>query len=289
LAAYQEAENSKVKQQVKKVQERDDINNAEITNAVAAEKEKVNAMQERLSKVKGISHELLLLNSSVQQIQQRLDKNASKASRQLRKQGRQKKQKVNNDQSKVQKRSQAFKTQKTKKSGEVQFRGVEIVSKHCIEENHESSVDFVENVTGSVVKILHPRTDKEFDSELTKTADVTCYSTDKYEVQTQGKHSNVDPRDMQEKDLTVMVGQSNPKILKVSAKMKEKAEKRKSKERKVRFKWQPQIGDQVLPKRQPVSDAVKRLYEVAPLLPCGGCCCRCFVACSSSLLHPSIP
>jgi hypothetical protein len=62
LAAYQEAENLKVKQQVREVQERVDINNVEITSAVFAVKENVNVMQERLSKVEGISHELLHLN-----------------------------------------------------------------------------------------------------------------------------------------------------------------------------------------------------------------------------------
>jgi hypothetical protein len=129
----------------------------------------------------------------------------------------------------VQEKSQAFEIQETEKSGDVQFRGVEIVSEHCIEENHESSLDFVENVTGSVVKILRPRTDKEFDSELTKKADVTCYSIDKCEFQAQEKHSNVDPRDIQEKDLRKIVEPSNTKILKVYPKMKEKAEKNKRK------------------------------------------------------------
>jgi hypothetical protein len=98
-------------------------------------------------------------------------------------------------------KSQAFEIQETEKSGEVQFRGIEIVSEHCTEENHESSLDLVENVTGSVVKILRPRTDKEFDLKLAKKADVTCYSIDKCEVQAPEKHSNVDPRDIQEKDL----------------------------------------------------------------------------------------
>jgi hypothetical protein len=37
-------------------------------------------------------------------------------------------------------------------------------------------------------------------------------------------------------------------ILKAYAKMKEKAEKRKSRKRKGNFRWQPQIGDQVLVK-----------------------------------------
>jgi hypothetical protein len=44
-------------------------------------------------------------------------------------------------------------------------------------------------------------------------------------------------------------------------KIKEMAKIRKSKKRKVKFKWQPQVGEQALVKRQPVSDAVQRLCE----------------------------
>jgi hypothetical protein len=115
-------------------------------------------MEERLSKVEGISHELLHLNSSVPQIQQKLDENPSEASRQLREQGRQIEQKGDSDQFRVQEfvhqghtKSQVFEIHETEKSGEVQFRGVEIVSEHCIEGNHENSFGFVEKVTGSVV------------------------------------------------------------------------------------------------------------------------------------------
>jgi hypothetical protein len=105
-------------------------------------------------------------------------------------------------------KSQAFEIQKAKKRGEVQFEEVKRVSERCIEKNHESSSGFVENVTGSVVETLHPSTDKELGSELTKKADVTCYSIDTYKVSAQEKHSNVDPRDLQEKDLGIMVEQS---------------------------------------------------------------------------------
>jgi hypothetical protein len=87
LAAHQEAEISSVKHQMH-------VNKAEITNAVVAVREDVNTMQERLSKVEETSHELVHLNSSVQQIQQKLDDNASEASRQLREQGRQLEQEI---------------------------------------------------------------------------------------------------------------------------------------------------------------------------------------------------
>jgi uncharacterized phage infection (PIP) family protein YhgE len=49
-------------------QEKGDISNAETTNAVVAVREDVNAIQERFSKVEGISHDLVHLNSSVPQI-----------------------------------------------------------------------------------------------------------------------------------------------------------------------------------------------------------------------------
>jgi uncharacterized protein YoxC len=73
------------------------INKAEITNAVVAVREDVNALQERFSKVEGVSHELGHLESGVQQIQQKLDDNASEASRQLREQGRSIEQKANSE------------------------------------------------------------------------------------------------------------------------------------------------------------------------------------------------
>jgi hypothetical protein len=57
-------------------------------------------------------------------------------------------------------------------------------------------------------------------------------------------------------------------VLKAYAKMKGKAEKRKRQKGKGNFRWRPQIGDQVLVKSKPVSDASKgitgkfqRLYE----------------------------
>jgi ferritin len=115
------------------------------------------------------------------------------------------------------------------------------------------------------------------------------------------KRRKLDPKNIQDKDLRTIVEQSNPKIWKVYVKMKEIARIRKSKKRRVRFKWrfqvekqlldkgqqvsnainkmkeiarirkrkktkvkfkwQPQVGEQVLAKEQPVSNAVKRLYE----------------------------
>jgi small-conductance mechanosensitive channel len=87
LTAHQEAEILSVKQQV-------DINKVEITYAVVAVRGDVDAIQERLSKVEGTSHELVHLESSVQQIQQKLEDNASEASRQLREQGRQLEQEI---------------------------------------------------------------------------------------------------------------------------------------------------------------------------------------------------
>jgi hypothetical protein len=171
LTAYQEAEIANVKQQVREVSEKVDISNVEITNAVVAVREDVNAIQERLSKVEGASHELVHLNSSVQQIQQKLDDNAGEASRQIEQE-------------------------------------VGIVSERGTEENHESSLGFVENATVCVVETLRPRTDKNPGSELTKKADVTCFSIDTYGASAQGRRSNVDPKDLQEKDLGIMVGQS---------------------------------------------------------------------------------
>jgi hypothetical protein len=94
---------------------------------------------------------------------------------------------------------QAFEIQKAKERGEVHFEEVEIVSERCTEKKHECSLGFVENITGSVVETLRPRTDKELDFELTKKADATCYSVDKYEVVAQEKHSNVDPREYRRK------------------------------------------------------------------------------------------
>jgi hypothetical protein len=85
---------------------------------------------------------------------------------------------------------------------------VGIASESCVKENHESSLGFVENVTGSVIETLRPRTDKELESELPMKADVTGYPTDKHEVEVREKPSNVDPRDLQEKDLGIMVKQS---------------------------------------------------------------------------------
>jgi hypothetical protein len=43
--------------------------------------------------------------------------------------------------------------------------------------------------------------------------------------------------------------------IKAYSKIEEMAEKRKSKKGKGNFRWKPQIGDQVLVKSQPVSDA----------------------------------
>jgi hypothetical protein len=97
----------------KQVQERVDTNTAETTNAIVVLKENANAIQERLSKVEGISNELLNLNSSVQQIQQKLEDNVSEASRHLREQGRQIEQKSN--QSIVQENSQTFEIQESEK------------------------------------------------------------------------------------------------------------------------------------------------------------------------------
>jgi hypothetical protein len=204
LTAYQEAEIANVKQHVREVSEKVDISNVEITNAVVAVRGDVNAMQERLSKVEGASHELVHLNSSVQQIQQKLDDNASEASRQLREQGRPTEQKANSEQFRVPKELRQIEQE------------IGIVSERCIEENHESSSGFVENVTGSVVETLRPRTDKKLGSEQTKKADVTCFSIDTYGASAQGKHSKVDSRDLQEKDLGIMVGQS--KTIKVAQK-----------------------------------------------------------------------
>jgi hypothetical protein len=44
-------------------------------------------------------------------------------------------------------------------------------------------------------------------------------------------------------------------ILKANVRVRKKAKKRKSKKGKDNFRWKPQIGDQVLVKSQPVSDA----------------------------------
>jgi hypothetical protein len=256
LANYQEAEIANVKQQVREVRVKVDVSNAEITNSV---KENVNAIQERLGKVEGISHELLHLNSSVEQIQQKLEDNASEASRQLREQGRQKEQ--NNNQSNVQENSQVFEIQESEKNVEVQFGEVETVSGHCIKENQESSLGLAKDVTRGVVKFLRPRADKKLDAELAKKANVTCCSIDNCEVQVPKKRSRLNPKNIQDKDLRTIVEQSNPKNLIVYARVKEIARTRKSKKRKVKFKWQPQVGEQVLAKEQPVSNAVKRLYE----------------------------
>jgi hypothetical protein len=232
-----------------------DVSNTEIRNSV---KENVNAIQESLSKVEGISNEWLDLNSSVKQIQQRLEDNASKASRQLREQGRQTGQ--NNNQSNVQENSQAFEIQGSEKNVEVQFGEVEAVSEHCTPGNQGSSSGLAGDVTEGVVKFLHPRADKKLDAELAKKAKVTGCSIDNCEVQVPRKCRKLDPKNIQGKDLRTVVEQSNLKIWKVYVKTKETARMWKSKERKVKFKWHPHVGEQVLAKRQPVPNAVKRLY-----------------------------
>jgi hypothetical protein len=145
LAACQEVEIERVKQQVREVREKLHVSNTEITNSV---KEDVYDIQERLSKVEGIRHELLHLNSNVEQIQQKLKDDASKASRQLREQGRQKEQNKN-------------------RSSSVQ----------------ESSLGLAGDVTEGVVKLLRSRADKKLDAELAKKANVTYCSTDNCEVQ----------------------------------------------------------------------------------------------------------
>jgi hypothetical protein len=180
------------------------VNKAEITNAVVAVREDVNTMQERLSKVEGTSHELVHLNSSVQQMQQKLEDNASEVSRQLREQGRPIGRRTDSEQFEVQ-----------KEYGQIE-QEVGIVSERYVEENHESSSGFVGNVTGSVVETLRPRSDKELGSKFTKKADVTCYSVDTYEVPAQEKHSNVDPKDLQGKDSGTIVKRS--KTIKVAQK-----------------------------------------------------------------------
>jgi hypothetical protein len=166
-----------------------DTNNAEITNAVVEAKGNVNAMEASLSKVEGISNESLNLNSGVEQIQQWLEDNASKASRQLREQGRQKEQ--------------------TNRSSSVQ----------------ESSLGLAGDVTEGVVKFLRPRADKR-DAELAKIAEVTGCSIDNCEVQVPRKCRKLDPKNIQGKDLRTVVEQSNPKIWKVY--VKETARMRKS-------------------------------------------------------------
>jgi hypothetical protein len=226
LAACQEVEIERVKQQVREVREKLDVSNTEITNSV---KENVNAIQERLSKVEGISHELLHLNSSVEQIQQKLEDNASTAYRQLREQDRQIEQNSN------------------------QYNEIQ-----------ESSLGLAEDVTRGVVKFLRPHTDKGFDSELAKEADVTCYSVDKCEVQVPKKRSELDPKNsIQDKNLKTVVEQSNPKIWKVYVKVKEIARMRESKKRRVRFKWRSQVGDQLLNIKQPVSNTIDKIKEIA--------------------------
>jgi hypothetical protein len=47
------------------------------------------------------------------------------------------------------------------------------------------------------------------------------------------------------------------KIMKAYARMKDKAERRKRKKKPGNFRWQPQVGDKVLIKSQPISDASK--------------------------------
>jgi hypothetical protein len=98
-----------------------------------------------------------------------------------------------------------------------EIKEVERISERCIEKNYEGSLDSVEIVTGSVVKFLRPHTDKELDSELGEEADVTCCSVDKCEVQAPKKHSDVDPRDMQEEDLRTIIEQS--KIINATQKL----------------------------------------------------------------------
>jgi hypothetical protein len=173
------------------------------------------------------------LNSIVQQIPQKLDDNVSEASRQLREQGRQTEQKVNNDQFKVQEELRQLEQE------------VEIASESCIKENHESSSGFVENVTGSVVETLRPLTDKELDSELPKKADVTGYPKDKHEVEVQEKPSNVDPRDLQEKDLEIILEQSKtinvaqkPQLFEVSNKFFPNFTERLGKCRLLKYRFQ---------------------------------------------------
>ena len=58
------------------------------------------------------------------------------------------------------------------------------------------------------------------------------------------------------------------KILKAYSRTKDKAERRKSKRKKGRFEWKPQVGDLVLVRSAPVSDATRgiigkfqRIYE----------------------------
>jgi hypothetical protein len=189
LAAYQEAEISSVKHQMQ-------VNKAEITNAVAAVKGDVDAIQERLSKVEGTSHELVHLNSSVQQMQQKFEENVSEASRQLREQDRPIEQQANSEPPSVQKEFKQIEQE------------VGIVVGRGTEENHESSLGLVEKATVCVVEILRSSSDKERGSEFTKEADVTCYSADIHEVPEQEKHSNVDPKDLQGKDSGILIEQS---------------------------------------------------------------------------------
>jgi hypothetical protein len=47
------------------------------------------------------------------------------------------------------------------------------------------------------------------------------------------------------------------KILKAYNKAKEKAEKRKNQKKRGKFDWKPQVGDLVLVKGQPTSDAIR--------------------------------
>jgi hypothetical protein len=226
LAAYQEAEIERVKQQVREVKEKVDVSNVEITNSI---KEDVNAIQERLNKVEGISHELFHLNSGVDRIQQKLDENPSKVSRQLREQDRQTE-------------------QNNKRSSSI----------------HESSLGLTGDVTEGGVKFLRPRADK-LDAELDKKANVTRGSTDNCEVQVPKKRSKLDPRNIQDKNLGTIVEQSNPKIWKVNVKMKEIARMRKSKKRKVKFKWRFQVGNQLLDKGQQVSNTIDQMKEIAKI------------------------
>jgi hypothetical protein len=214
----------------KQVQERVDTNNAEITNAVVVAKENVSAMEASLSKVERISNESLNSNSGVDRIQQKLDENPSKASRQLREQGRQ--------------------------IGQNNNRSSSV---------HESSLGLAGDVTEGGVKFLRPRTDKKLDAELAKKANVTRGSTDNCGVKVPKKRSKLDPKNIRDKDLRTMVKQSNPQIWKVYVKMKEIVRMRKSKKRRVRFKWRSQVRTQLLDKSQQVSNTIDKMKEIAKI------------------------
>jgi hypothetical protein len=72
LAAHQETELERV-----------NVCNAEVLSAVVTAKQEVKAIQERLSRVEGTTHDLEHVNSTVQQIQEQLNNNMSTVSRQL--------------------------------------------------------------------------------------------------------------------------------------------------------------------------------------------------------------